>query len=363
MKVLKGFGVGILSFLLFLSLSIFGIAFMLNSTLLNPDFVAAEVDKIDISAMTREIADEQIGEQLPDEALFIKEAVYDVISDHEPWLKEQVKTAIYSGYDFLLGKSENLHIAVSLEPLKESLRDSLWLSFNEQLPLLLPDLLESQLKPYLDQHYQEFIEQIPPEYLPPEFSQIPEEQIKPYLEQYLQEIVRQAAAGELPPELSSLLENLVKPYFDQYYDEFAGQIPSELTLDESAISPEVMTQLWQARQYVGYFQTTYYALIGFMVLLVLGIILIHRNVRDTTRALGIDLLIYGALEFAAVFFARNFVPNNLPLSDIPSSIQTWLMGLYSDLLAPLQTFSLVILVCGVVLLVVSFVYKPRVAEE
>ena len=363
MKVLKGFGVGILSFLLFLSLSVFGIVFMLNSTLLNPDFVAAEVDRIDISAMTREIADEQIGEQLPDEALFIKDAIYDVISDHEPWLKEQVKTALYSAYDFLLGKSENLHIAISLEPLKESLRDSLWQSFNEQLPLLLPDLLEHQLKPYLDQHYEEFIEQIPPEYLPPGVSQLPEEQIKPYLDQYLQEIARQGVTGELPPEISALLEDMVKPYFDQYYDEFAGQIPSELTLDEGAIPPEVMTQLWQARQYIGYFQTFYYALIGFMVLLVLGIILIYRNVRDTTRALGIDLLIYGALEFAAVFFARNFAPNNLPLADIPSSIHMWLMGLYSDLLAPLQTFSLGVLITGVVLLIVSFVYQPRVAEE
>ncbi len=363
MKVLKGFGVGILSFLLFLSLSVFGIAFMLNNTLLNPDFVAAEVDKIDVSALTRELTEEQIGEQLPEEALFIKEAVYGVISDHEPWLKEQVNTAIYSGYDFFLGKSETLDIAISLEPLKESLRDSLWQTFNEQLPLLLPDLLEYQLKPYLDQHYEEFIEQIPEEYLPPGFSELSEEQVKPHLYQFLEEIAGQVATEEIPPELSGLLEDLAKPYFDQYYQDFAGQIPSELTLDESAIPPEVMAQLWQVRQYIGYFQTTYNYLIGFMVLLVLGIILIHRNVRDTTRALGIDLLIYGALEFAAVFLARNFAPTSLPLSGVPSSLQMWLVELSGDLLAPLQTFSLGVLIAGVVLLVVSFVYKPRVTEE
>jgi len=299
MNVLKGFGLGILSFLLFLSLSVFGIAFMLNSTLLNPDFVTSEVDKIDVSALVIEMAEEQIGEQLPEEAFFLKEALYGVISDQEPWLKEQLNAAIYTGYDFFLGKSERLDIIISLEPLKENLRDSLWQTFNEKLP----------------------------------------------------------------PELSGLPEDQLKPYFDQYYQEFAGQIPSEFAVDESYIPPEAMEQMILARQYIGYFQTGYYYLIGFMVLLVLGIVLINRNVRGATRGLGITFLIYGVLEFAGVYISRNFMPTSLPLPDIPSSLQMWLMGLFGDLLAPLQMFSLGVLIGGVVLLVVSFVYKPRIAED
>ena len=299
MNVLKGFGLGILSFLLFLSLSVFGIAFMLNSTLLNPDFVTSEVDKIDVSALVIEMAEEQIGEQLPEEAFFLKEALYGIISDQEPWLKEQLNAAIYTGYDFFLGKSERVDMIISLEPLKENLRDSLWQTFKENLP----------------------------------------------------------------PELSALPEDQLKPYFDQYYQEFAGQIPSEFAFDESYIPPEVMEQMILARQYIDYFQTAYSALIGFMVLLVLGIILINRNVRDTTRGLGITFLIYGALEFAGVYVARNFMPVSLPLREIPSSLQMWLIGLFGDLLAPLQMFSLGVLIGGVVLLVVSFVYKPRIAED
>jgi hypothetical protein len=299
MRVLKGFGLVILSFLLFLSLSVFGIAFMINSTLLNPDFVAAEVDKIDVSALVIELTEEQIGEQLPEEVLFLKEAFYKVISDQEPWLKEQVNTAIYSGYDYFLGKSDSLNILISLEPLKISLRDSLWQTFNEDLPL----------------------------------------------------------------ELFGLSEDQVKPYFDDYYQEIAKQIPSELAVDESIIPPEAMEQIRQVKRGIGYFQTGYGALIGFMVLLVAGIILINRNVRDTTRGLGIIFLIYGIIEFAGVYFARNFAPTSLPLHDVPPMLQPWLMGLYSDLLAPLQMFSLGVLIGGVVLLVVSFVYKPREEED
>ncbi|MFC1942645.1 hypothetical protein ACFLWU_05455 [Chloroflexota bacterium] len=299
MKVLKGFGVGILSFILFLSLSIFGIAFLLNSTVLNPVFVATEIEKIDMSPLIIEIAEEQIGDQLPEEALFVKEAIYEVISEQEPQLKEQINTAIYSGYDFFLGKSDNLNMVISLESLMEGLRESLWQTFHDYLP----------------------------------------------------------------SELSGLSEDQLKTYFDQYYQDFTSQIPTELELDESFIPPEVMVQMLLVRQYILYFQTGYYALIAFMVLLVIGIILINRNIRDTTRALGIDLVVYGALEFAAVLLARYYTPIAQLLHDIPSSLQIWVSELYMDILAPLQTLSLGILLIGIILLVVSFVYKPQVAED
>ena len=131
MKVLKGFGLGILGLLLFLSLSVFGIVFMMNSTLLSPRFVTAEVDKIDIPGLVRDLTEKQISGQLPQEATIIKESLYAVISAQEPWIKEQLNTAIYSGYDYLLGKSDRLSIVISLEPLKASLRDSLWQAFKK----------------------------------------------------------------------------------------------------------------------------------------------------------------------------------------------------------------------------------------
>jgi hypothetical protein len=363
MKVLKGFGIGILSFLLFLSLSVFGIAFMINSTLLNPDFIAAEVDKIDVSTLVIEITEEQIGEQLPEEVLFLKETFYEVISEQEPWLKEQVKAAIYSGYDYFLGKSESLDIVISLEPLKTSLRDSLWQTFNDYLSSDLTDLPEYLLEPFLEQYYQEFASQIPKEYLPPELASLPEDQLKDYIVQHFQELAEQMPEIYLSPEIADMLKDQLESYFDQYYQEIAGQVPSELTVDESLIPPEAMEQIVMVRQGIGYFQTAYGALIGFMVLLIAGIILIHRNVRNTTRELGIIFLVYGVLEFIGIYLAKNFALMSLPLHDIPLPLQTWLTGLYSDLLAPLQMFSLGVLIGGVVLLVVSFVYKPREAED
>jgi hypothetical protein len=123
-----------------------------------------------------------------------------------------------------------------------------------------------------------------------------------------------------------------------------------------------MEQLLLARKYIGYFQTGFYALIDFMVLLVAFIFLINRNVRDTARALGIDFILFGALDLVGVFIAKNINPVNF-LPDIPASLESWLTGLYKDIFSIVQSFSIAVLIIGIVLLVISFIVKPRTAED
>lgn len=304
MNFLKALGATILTLLLFLSLGVFSMLFTLNNTLLNPDFVVAQVDRLEVASLAREVTEGQISGELPPEAEFLEEAIYGTIADNEPWIKEQVRAAIYSFYDFLLGETERLSLVVSLESLKENLRDNLWQIFQQNLQ-------------------------------------------------------------SLPPELAAAPPSMLEQYFDEFYQQFAGEIPSEFEFDESSIPPEVMAQIMQARQYISYAQTAYYALIGLMVLLVLGIVLLHRSVKGATRELGITFLIYGALEYAGVWATRNLMPTTLPLPDIPSSLQTWLTGFISDFVAPLETLGIGMMAGGVALIIVSIVYPRwrRVEEE
>ena len=46
MGFLKGLAIALLSFLLFLCLSLFGIAFLVNQTILNPGFISSELDEV-----------------------------------------------------------------------------------------------------------------------------------------------------------------------------------------------------------------------------------------------------------------------------------------------------------------------------
>lgn len=362
MSFLKGLGTFILSFLLFLSLTVFGIAYLLHSTLLNPDFVAAQVDRIDVSELARDFTEEKIIGELPDEVSFLEDAIFDVIDDQEPWLKEQSRMAIYTAYDFLLGKSDTLEITIQLEDLKEGLRESIWEALNEQIATWLPDIIRYELRSYIEENLQDYMQQIPDEYLPFGITELLEERLLDFLDMYLQEVDEQITQEGLMPQLSGLLEALIKPYYDEYFDEFLEEIPSEVVYDEDTIPADVMEQLLMARKYIGYFQSGYYGLIALIVLLAAGIFLINWNIGVAARSLGIGLFVYGALELAGVIFARTF--NFMQyIPDIPASFETMLMGLHKDILAPLQLFSIIVLVIGIALIVASFFFKRKASEE
>jgi len=295
MKFRKGLDLAILGFLLFLSLSVFGLALMLNQTILNPGFVASEVNKLDISSL----AEEFLAEQIPQGGeTYMVEAVNDTIADLEPWIKEQVSTVIYSGYDYLEGRSQSLSLAISLEPMKDSLRGNL----------------------------------------------------------------REAMLQSLPPELSGLPPAEIEQYFNEFYQQIDEGIPSTFELDEALLGVEVLAQLELVRQGIGYFHIVFNALIGFILLLILLIILTHRQVRGSTRGLGTTFLTCGVLSYAGAFVAKNIAGTQLTQLDMPAYLQTWMPQLVKDTLAPLEIYSIGLAAAGVVLLIVSFVYKRHEAE-
>jgi len=346
-----------------MSLSVFGMAFMLKSTLLSPNFVTTEVNKIDIPALFRDIAEEQIGDQIPAEMLWVKEEVYKVIDEEEPYLKQQANAAIFSGYNYFLGKNDKLDILISIKPLKEKLRDNLWQTLKGYLSSDLSELPEEIVKPFVYQYYDVLIAQLPEDTVPPELRDIPEDQVRLYLDMFYDEFVALLPEIYLPPEVVSMLEKELEPMFNEYFDTYVEQIPDELQLNESTITTDAMEQIIMVKTYIGYFQLGFYLLIGFIVLLMAGIILIHRNVKGATWTLGIDLLIYGILEFTGVFLAGKYLPPMFPLGQIPATLHPWMTEVYNDLLFPLRIFSLGVLVLGALLIVVSFIYKRRSAED
>ena len=294
MKFLKGLALSLLSLLLFLSLSIFGLALTLNYTILNPDFVVSALNKLDISSLAGEL----LSQQIPQEGDFMAEAMDNTIADLEPWVKEQVNANIYPSYDYLMGKSQSLNVVISLEPVKDTLKQNL----------------------------------------------------------------REAILNSPPPEFKGLPQAEVEQYFNKFYQDFTKNIPTTFEFNESSLSPQGLAELEQVKRGISYFQLGYKALIGFILLLILGIILINREVKGATRGLGTTFLTYGILEYAGIFAAKYFAGAQLPQVEIPTSLQAYLPQLLGDFLAPLAMFSIGIGIAGVILLVVSFVYKPREPE-
>lgn len=298
MNFLKSLLISLLTLVLFLSLTTFGTVFTLKNTLLDPDFVVRQVERLDVSALAQEVVRTQTGGDVPPEAAALEEALYRTIEEKEPWLKEQASSAVYAVYDFILGKTDRLSAVISLEPLREGVRENAWQAFSQ----------------------------------------------------------------DLPPEVSGLPPEQVEQYFDQFYQQFASAIPDEFEVNESLIPPEAMATILQVKQYVGYVQTAYIGLIFLMLALVLAIILLNRSVKEATRELGTTFLFAGVTQYAILWATSRYSPQLLPFADIPSSLQTWMMQMVDDLMAPLQTLSIGVMIAGAVLVIISFVY-PRWREE
>ncbi len=299
--MVKKAGIAFLSFLLFCSLFTFGMTFWMKSTILSPEFAIAQIDRLDMSALAEEVLKERmpLGEVVG-EMEFVREALDDVIADLEPWIKEQTHTAVHAGYDYLLGKSENLNIVIDMRPMKDNLRESLWQAVSEaQVPML--------------------------------------------------ELVPPAELGQL---------------FDQFYGEFAEQIPATIEITESMInaaSPEIrgMQALDFGRWFVSQVQLAYRISIGAMIGIIVGLIFLHRRVKGAARSIGIPCLVSGILAFVGTMVARYFIGIQMAQFLIPAYLHGWLQQFISDLLAPLRMYGIGLMATGITLLVVSFVYKRR----
>lgn len=298
MGFLKGLVISLLSFLLFLSLSTFGDMLMLKHTLLNPDFVVSQVDRLDISSLAEELLSEQIS--LEEE--FAAEVLNDTAADLEPWMKEQASVLIYSGYDYLMGRSQSLSLVVSLEPVKDSLKDNL----------------------------------------------------------------RQVLLQSLPPELAGAPPKVIEQYINEAYQQITGDIPETFEFNETSRGTEVQAALEQARQAIGYFELGYKVLIGLILLLIVGVILMSRPIRIAIRRLGIIFLSYGALQYIGIFIVTRLAETQLTQVGLPSSLQAWLPLFLSDLLAPLKIFSIGVAVAGIALIIVGIIpwgQKPIVQQQ
>lgn len=388
MKILKGLALGLLSFLLFLSLAIFGLIFMVNRTALNPNFVTAELNRLDITSLVNEYI---TSEQTSSDDLIAK--LISITPEIEPMVKEEAGIVIDSVYDYLLGKSQDIDLALTLR--NSVLSKDFVLSVVDEVNIsgLVKDFLSEQ-----------FIEEIPAEvqpYITEESLDRIISELKPWMKEQInivadpvldylvgkrqslnvvislesvKAILRDTMKEEFlkspPAELAGKSQAELEQYFDEFYEETAAQMPSTFEIDQSLLGTDMPARvaealeqaeeaMTRARPYIAYFQQGYTILIAFMVVLVIAIVLIDREVRATTRRLGIPLLIYGAIEYAGIIVGKYFMSSGkLPLPEMSPHLETWLFQFSNNLISPLEIFSLSLLICGVILTIVSFVYRP-----
>jgi hypothetical protein len=296
MNFFKAFGLAVLGVLLFLSLSFFGLMFTINQTFLDPDFTVAQLDKLDTASLAKDIVRGQILSQAT------------------------VPTMLPIGTFFTGAVDKTIN---DMEPwLKEQSRNITY-SFYD----------------YLEGKSQSLSVVIP---------------LEPVKEQ-LKDNISQAVTTSPPTGLTDMSPATIERYLEPYY----ARIPSSFELNEAWLGPQTMAQINQLRQILSHFDTVYYALIGFIILLILGIILIKHEVRGSTRSLGATFLSCGIVSYGGVWLAKYAIGTQSVLPQVPVYLQSWLPQIMADVLSPLELYSLVLASVGAVLLIVSFAYRRQ----
>jgi hypothetical protein len=141
MNIARGIFSGLFSFILVIALVALGIALTINHTILNPDFIIHEIDKLDVHS----IIVEQVKSQLPEGVPYVAEIFDEVAAELQPWLEEQTTRVIYAGYAYLEG-DEELNIVIPLEQVKSSIKDNLAQAMRESPPPELEGLPQDQIE-------------------------------------------------------------------------------------------------------------------------------------------------------------------------------------------------------------------------
>lgn len=356
---------------------------MLNSTVLNADFVVSETNKVDISALANDYINEVPPNQLPAEA---KTSLSQAVTKLEPKIKQQIGAAIYPTYDYVLGRSQNIELALVLNnsilnsdflaSLVNELDIASWVKqfvatqFN--VPSGLPVSKDTVMQ-YINQAIvksepqikQQINAAIPPtvDYLLGKSQSLNATiSLQPIIDN-LKDIVKK------DPQLSAIPPALIDQLFNQLLVQLG--IPSTIGIDKilgdlSEVRTQVSSGLTsakqaldQARGYLRYFDIAFWGLIGLTILLIVGIILINRQVKASTRGIGIIFLIYGILEFGGIYLAKYLIQPQLAQLNAPANLQALIPQFLDDIVRPLQIFSLTILIVGIVLIIISHVYKRR----
>ncbi len=283
------------------------LAVTLRGTLLSDAFVYAMVDNLDMAMPLAAMIKEKLeSEDVPVALEPLQERVDPILIEAEPRLKTQLKAAVPSIIDYVLGITDAFSASFNLDTVVEDIKTA------------AKEILREN----------------------PDF------------------------AGASDAQLDAYIEDNLTPYIEEINKQFTidqTTLGSEVQLTASLQGAEDF--LAQVRPYVLQFQTYSVWFIVFIVVIAGCIVALNLSVRKAARAVGSVLLAYGIIGFIPLLIVRLVFQQALyqeMLADVSASpyLETYARQVISDFISPLWWFSLGCLIAGIVLLVISFVYHP-----
>lgn len=296
----------------------------LRQTILSNSFVNEVLNNLDYTLMTKDILLQEIGGQLPDGIQLSSQQIDEIIATIEPFFKTALVNSSSTIADYLIGTKSSFSIKVSLTSALPTVKPIIREAFMAQLPADLQGKPQAQIDSAFEQYYSDLIQTIPTSY--------------------------ELKSNDLGLNMSRDISNALT-------EAQSGLTDARDSIDEA--NRDFGDALKEARAYVSYFRIGFICTIILMVLVIAGIILILRRVKDICLDLGIVFFLYGVGVFTGVMIAKNIAKVKLAeIQDIPQAFSTLPGTLVNSISSPLQIISMVCLILGITLIAMYFIY-PR----
>ena len=295
----------------------------LRQTVLSDNFVREVLSYYDYTAVTKDIVANYMQGKLPEGIELTSPQLDRVAATLQPSVKLAFSSESDNFADYLVGSRADFSVKVDITPAFPTIK----IVVKEAILTLLPGYLQGVTQEEIDNAYETYY---------PIFSQT-----LPITYEVTSNDLGTGAVNEITKTITDAQDGL-----------------TEARNNIDTTSQNFENALKEAKPYVGYFRLGYVCLIALIIALIVGIILIYRNVKGSCRNLGIVFFIYGALAFAAVLIIKYFALRQFATLDIPQALNNVPGILLNDALSPLRIVSLVCLVGGILLTATSLIY-PR----
>ena len=386
----------------------------LSKSVMNSDFVSELLNEIDISQLVEQVVKEQIGTSADFSDTFENDLIT-VIDKSEPALKKQIANASEPIFNYLLMQTSSIDLKSTLRQtiLSDSMVEEVINNYGYTAitKAIVTDFMDGKLPEGIELTNVE-LDSVAAALQPSVKAALTSEAgnfadyllgTKPSFEvkvditpafPTLKIVVKEAILTLLPGYLQGVTQEEIDNAYEQYYPLFSQTLPTtyEISSNDLGIgnvneittaltdaqnsltdardsidkaSQDFENTLKEAKTYVGYFRLGYACLIALIFVLILGIILICRNVKDSCRNLGIVFFVYGVGALAVVLIAKFFALQLIANANIPQSLSNIPGILLNDVLSPLRFVSLVCLIGGILLITTSLIYprlKPAKTE-
>lgn len=295
----------------------------LRETILSHDFVVLLMDELKLVDSVSDVISVELRNSIPSDMSYLAAYIPGTVESLEPTIEARLTEAIDPFLDYLLGTIAHFRISIPIDPVIETLEEELLAEFLASPPSQLAGLSRAEL-----------------------------------IQLYNTEI-KGNVAGFLPSSIvvdETMLGQDIAGGFSEFIVNTENSLSETRQTVDEAIT-EIEERLVETKSYVSIFRIAFFGFIALIILSVAGVILVLRDVKAVTRRLGIPLFTYGIFEYGGVWAGRFLFENVLPEADIPAGLQTWVLDMAEALIKPLEIFSLVLLITGLILILISLFYK------